>query len=384
MRVVIIGAGIGGLAAAVALRRVGVRSLIIERADSIREIGAGLSIWSNAVNALRELGVESRVMDSASVIERNLVRAPAGHLLAVSEYGAISSSAGAPCICIHRAVLQRILLEELPPAWVRTGARCVGFNDSTAILDNGERIEADVLVGADGLYSVIRAGLHGAEPPRYAGYTCWRGILRNEGVLPERSVLLAVGAGKQFGLWPCGVGQLYWFLTRNAQQGATVTKREPATLCRDWAAPVPGIIQNTPESAILQNDIIDRPPLPWWGHGRVTLLGDAAHATTPNLGQGACMALEDAVMLAHCLSTVRPEQSALREYERLRIPRTRAIVRDSWQTGRILQLDQPALESVRNWFMGSTPGRHAGMRMFRNLLTYRVPKLQPSAQQSST
>jgi len=146
--------------------------------------------------------------------------------------------------------------------------------------------------------------------------------------------LLTVGAGSQFGLWPCGAGQLYWFLTKNAPQGATQTKANVVALCRDWTAPIPDVIEGTPEDAILQNDIIDRSPLRWWGRGRVTLLGDAAHATTPNLGQGACMALEDAVILAHCISTVRPAEAALREYERLRIPRTGAIVRDSWRAGR--------------------------------------------------
>jgi 2-polyprenyl-6-methoxyphenol hydroxylase-like FAD-dependent oxidoreductase len=284
MHAVIIGAGIGGLAAAVALRRVGVKSLIVERADSIREIGAGLSIWSNAVNALRELGVEARVTDLASVIERNSVRAPGGRLLAITEFGDISLNTDAPCICVHRAVLQRILLEELPPAWVRTGARCVGFNDSTAILEDGDRIEADVLVGADGISSVIRAGLHGAEPPCYAGYTCWRGILHKEGALPDRAALLAVGAGSQFGLWPCGAGQLYWFLTKNAPQGTAQTKADVLALCGDWTAPIPDVVEGTPEGAIVQNDIVDRPPLRWWGRGRVTLLGDAAHATIPNLG----------------------------------------------------------------------------------------------------
>ena len=384
MRVVIIGAGIGGLAAAVALRRVGVESLTVERADSIREVGAGLALWSNAVNALRELGVEARVTDSASVVARNLVRTPAGRLLAINDYEDISRNAGAPCLCVHRGVLQRILLEELPPAWVRTGARCEGFHDSTSILEDGERIDADVLVGADGISSVIRAGLHGAEPPRYAGYTCWRGMLDKEGVLPGGSALLAAGAGKQFGLWPYRAGQLYWFLTKNAPQGATLTKADVLALCGDWAAPIPEVIEGTPESAILQNDIIDRPPLRWWGRGLVTLLGDAAHATTPNLGQGACMALEDAVVLAHCLSTVRPAESALREYERRRIPRTRAIVRDSWQAGRILQLDQPALEWVRDRFMGSPLGRRAGTRMFRNLLEYKVPELHPHRDERTT
>jgi len=306
MHVVIIGAGIGGLAAAVALRRVGVKSLIVERADSIREVGAGLSVWSNAVNALRELGVEARVTDSASVIERQSVRNPAGRLLAVTEFGDISHNADAPCICVHRAVLQRILLEELPPAWVRTGARCVGFNGSTAILEDGERIQADVLVGADGISSVIRAGLHKAESPRYAGYTCWRGICRDNGVLPDRTPLMAAGAGSQFALLPCGSAQLFWFFTKNAPQGVTQTKADLLTLCGDWAAPVPDVIEATPEGAIVQNDILDRPPLRWWGRGPVTLLGDAAHATTPNLGQGACMALEEPPAKPAFFGSARP------------------------------------------------------------------------------
>ena len=375
VRVAIIGAGIGGLAAAVALRRIGVEALVIERAAAIREVGAGLSLWSNAVNALRALGLEAAVMASASAIERNVVQMPAGRLISKNEFAAVSRLAGAPCICIHRAVLQKILLDSLPPASVRTGARCLGFEDSTAILESGERIKADLLVGADGISSVIRDGLHGAEAPRYAGYTCWRGICRDTGVLPDRSALLVIGAGSQFGLWPCGTGQLYWFLTRNAPPGTTLSKTDAVALCRDWAAPVSEIIEATPADGILQNDIVDRPPRRWLGRGAVTLLGDAAHASTPNLGQGACQALEDAVVLAHCLSGSRPMEAALRKYERLRIPRTTAIVQNSWQAGKALQLDSPALEWIRNWFMGTWLGTRASARQFKTLLTYKLPQL---------
>lgn len=384
MRVVIIGAGIGGLAAAVALRRIGVETLVVERAASIREVGAGLSLWSNAVNALRELGLEAKVMASASAVERNVIRTPQGRCIAQNELGAISRMAGAPCICIHRAVLQKIILRALPTASVRIDAPCRGFEGSAAILQSGERIEANVLVGADGISSVIRKGLHGPEAPRYAGYTCWRGICQDNGVLPDRTALLVIGAGSQFGVWPCGPGQLYWFLTKNAPPGATHTKAEAVALCRNWAAPVPAIVEGTPEDAIVQNDIMDRPPLRWWGRSGVTLLGDAAHASTPNLGQGACQALEDAVVLAHCLSEIGPKEGALRKYERLRIPRTTAVVRDSWQTGKLLQLDSPQLELLRNWFMGSWLGKRLGKRTFRNLLIYQLPGLASTQASSQT
>ena len=193
--------------------------------------------------------------------------------------------------------------------------------------------------------------------------------------MPQRSALLVIGGGSQFGVWPCGPGRLYWFLTKNAPRGTTQSKTEAVAVCREWAAPVPEIVAETPEDAILQNDIVDRPPLRWWGRGRVTLLGDAAHPTTPNLGQGACQALEDAVILSHCLSGTRPIEAALRKYEGLRPPRTTEVIRKSWQTGKVMQLDSPALESLRNWFMGTQLGTGVEMRMLRSLLTYQLPRL---------
>ena len=376
VRVAIIGGGIGGLAAAVALRRVGIESIVLEQASEIREIGAGLSIWSNALSAIRELGLEATVMASASVVEQNVTQTPSGRLITRSNFSRFTRKSSVPCICIHRAVLQKILFESLPPSSVVTGARCSAFDDSTAILEGGERIKADALVGADGISSVIRDGLHRTEAPRYAGYTCWRGIRQDNGMLPGKTALLVIGCGSQFGVWPCGSGQLYWFLTKNAPAGTRQYKSEALTLCGDWAAPVPDIVEGTPADAILQNDVVDRPPLSRWGRGHVTLLGDAAHASTPNLGQGACQALEDAVVLAHCLGETRAIEPALRKYEELRIPRTSRIVRDSWRTGKALQLDSPALEWFRNWFLGSWLGTSLHKRAFESLLTYQAPKLR--------
>src|SRR5579872_761601 len=375
MRVLIIGGGIGGLAAAVALRKVGIEASVVERFDTIREVGAGLSIWSNAVNALRQLGVEDKVLSAASVVERTSTRTSNGRILAVNDFSDLSREASAPSICIHRAALQRILFEELSADVVRTGAQCAGFEGTSAILENGERIDADVLVGADGISSVVREGLHGNTRVRYGGYTCWRGICPDTGVLEDRATILAIGKGSQFGLWPCGKGRLYWFLTGNAPRGTNQGKAGAVELCRDWAAPVPEVIDATPTNAILQNDIVDRPPLRWWGRGRVTLLGDAAHATTPNLGQGACQALEDAVVLAHCLKRGGNTEEALREYERLRIPRTTSVVLDSWRSGRMFHATLPVLTWFRNRLLRSSLGDRIGKQMLRKLLTYRVPEL---------
>ena len=322
MRVVIIGAGIGGLAAAVALQRVRVEAVILERAAEMGEVGAGLSLWSNAMNALRELGVEEKVLAAGSVVERLWSQTLTGRHIGVTDLSEISRSAGVASVCVRRAALQQILLEELPTSAVRTGVRCIGFEESTAVLEGGRRIEGDIVVGADGIFSVIRDQLHGTGEPRYAGYTCWRGIYHGDTVLPDRTSLLAVGGGSQFGLWPCGAGQFYWFLTKNSSLRTSKAEPRSQALARraDWPSPIREIVAGTPEGSIVQNDIIDRPPLSWWGRGRVTLLGDAAHPTTPNFGQGACQALEDAVVLADCLRQQQSVEAALRDYERRRIP----------------------------------------------------------------
>ena len=200
MRVVIVGAGIGGLAAAVALQRVGVETAVIGRAAEIGEVGAGLSLWSNAMNALPELGFEDTVLAAGSVVERILSQSLTGRHIGVTDLSEISRSAGATNVCVRRAALQQILLEQLPTTAIRSGARCIGFEGSTAVLEGGGRVEGDVVVGADGIFSVIRDQLHGAAEPRYAGYTCWRGIHHGDGVLPDRTSLLAAGCGSQFGL----------------------------------------------------------------------------------------------------------------------------------------------------------------------------------------
>jgi 2-polyprenyl-6-methoxyphenol hydroxylase-like FAD-dependent oxidoreductase len=375
VRTVIIGGGIGGLAAAVALRRVGVESIVVEQVPAIHEVGAGLSLWSNAVLALRELGVEHKVIASGSVFDTFLSQTKSGRPIAESSFVDLAREAGAPCVCIHRAELQRILFEELDPASIRTAARWIGFEDSTAILDTCERIQADFLVGADGINSVIRRKLHGDAPPRYEGATCWRGICRASDLLPARTSLLVLGPGTQFGACPCGPGQVYWFLAKNAPRGTIQTKSDALAACHGWAAPVLDFIHATPEDAIVQNDIVDRKPLKHWGRGRVTLLGDAAHASTPNLGQGACQAIEDAVTLANCVRGHQSIEAALRDYERLRIPRTTMIVNDSWRAGQLLQTEQPIIAAFRDWFSASAIGQSIQTRMFKKLLLHRVPKL---------
>lgn len=345
-KAVVIGGGIGGLAAAIGLRSIGWDVAAYERVAEPREVGAGLSLWANAVRALRLLGVAEPILARSVPEMVGGIRTPDGTLLAGTSSSDLRALAGETNIVLHRADLHAALLHALGVEHIRFGAACTGFAEFAdgvvARFADGSEARADVLVGADGLRSAIRAQLHGDEPPRYAGYTAWREPLVREG--HDRAPGETWGAGARFGQVALPGGQVYWFATKSVPPGGRSPDGEKAELLRTfggWHAPVEALIQASDERAILRNDIFDRPPLGWWGKGRVTLLGDAAHPMTPNLGQGACQALEDAVVLARSLGDEPDVASALRLYEARRIPRTSAIVRQSRQVGAVGQWQAP-------------------------------------------
>ena len=241
------------------------------------------------------------------------------------------------------------------------GAELVGFaQDETnvrAFLADGGEERADLLIGADGIHSKIRNDLHGRHAPIYAGYTAWRGVVdyQNE-LLPRGGGFESWGCGTRFGCARMGGGRMYWFATRNAPEGGddgpAGGRRTLLDMFRGWHEPVPDLIAATPEEDIRRDDVYDRQPVKRWGEGRVTLLGDAAHLMTPNLGQGACQAIEDAFELADALAGCLRERSgveaALGLYEARRTRRTAAIVRLSRRMGQVGQLENPWLCRLRD------------------------------------
>jgi 2-polyprenyl-6-methoxyphenol hydroxylase-like FAD-dependent oxidoreductase len=373
VRILIVGGGAGGLATAIALRKLGMDCLVIDKACSPHETGAGLSLWSNAVRVLRFLGVEDEATAAGSVIDRLLTVSGKGRPLAEFDLATVGRDARAPSLCIHRADLRRILSDKLPPGVVKQG-RCVSFairGDAVIThLADGSTSTGDVLIGADGLDSSVRMQFLGTEPPRYAGYTCWRGVaVQDERAenpwLSPRTAMTVMGNGSQAGLFPCGSGRFYWFATRNAQPRATL---DLAELTDTWPAPLSDAIRATPASAILRNDIVDRPPSSLWGKGPLTLLGDAAHPCTPNLGQGACQALEDAQTLAECLQKPRPAAESLRAYEKLRMPRTAMVTAESLRMGQVLQTNSAVAIALRNLVAVTPVGHHLAGKLLRQLL----------------
>jgi 2-polyprenyl-6-methoxyphenol hydroxylase-like FAD-dependent oxidoreductase len=353
MKAIIIGAGIGGLAAAIGLRRAGLDVSIFERAAPFAEVGAGITLWPNAVKALAQLGLGDSLR-SISVLEgQGGIRTPRGTLLASGAAADLEREFGAPTLAMHRAELHAVLLSALGAASVRLGEQCVGFEQGersvTALFTDGRRESADLLIGADGLRSVVRAQLHGNRAPRYAGYTAWRAVLPFEHarLLPGETW----GAGARFGQVPLSDRRVYWFATQNTRAGGRSPDGEKAELMRlfrGWHAPIEELIAATPEAHILRHDIYDRPPLRHWGAGRVTLLGDAAHPMTPNLGQGACQAIEDAVTLMKQLRAGGDAPAALRAYEARRVERTARLVAQSRRIGEVGQWQGPLSVAARD------------------------------------
>src|ERR671911_355597 len=334
----IVGGGIGGLVAALALGRAGLEVVVFERAPQLREVGAGISLWANATRALKGLGVYEEIRASGAAEIGGELRSWRGEMFLRIPAEDLRARFGEANLAVHRADLQGALFSALPPATVRLGAELTGFEQAgegvLARFADGREERGDLLVGADGIHSSVRAQLFGRRPPRYAGYTAWRGVAdAGEGGLPEGVGLNLWGRGSEFGLVGIGRGRFYWFATKNAREGeaegAAGRRREVLYLLAGWYQPARAAVEATADSKILRNDIYDREPLRDWGVGRVTLLGDAAHPMTPNLGQGACQAIEDALVLARCFDGGDDVPASLRLYEGRRVRRTAGIVRRS-------------------------------------------------------
>lgn len=351
MKAIVIGAGIGGLAAGIALRQAGIEVEIYEQAGALQEVGAGLSLWANAVHALDRLGLGDAVRSLSATYGVAGLRTWDGRPLTTPS-GELEKRLGLLVVVVHRAELLDVLVRACDPARVHLGARFDRFAQDdarvTAVFASGNRAHGDVLVGADGLNSVVRTQLHGPQPPRYSGYTAWRGVVAfdTDRVRAGESW----GYGRRFGYVPMAGRRVYWFATRNTPEGGRNRdeKAHLERLFRGWHDPIEALIEATPATGILRNDIYDRPVLQRWGNGRVTLLGDAAHPMTPNLGQGACQALEDAVVLARCLREGRDPAAALRAYEAQRIPRANLLVAASRRVGVVGQLQRPLAVRLRN------------------------------------
>jgi 2-polyprenyl-6-methoxyphenol hydroxylase-like FAD-dependent oxidoreductase len=324
----VVGGGIGGLTAAIALRRAGWQVTGYERAEALPAAGTALGIWPAALRALERIGVDARAVGRPQ--PSGALLRPDGRRLAAIDMDALTARVGEPVRLITRPTLLRLLFDALPAGTVQLGAP---VTDLAAL-----RSEYDLVVGADGVHSAVRVAAFGPRyRPRPVGSIAWRGSVP-QGVASGAEVW---GSGTKFGYTPRQDGRTNFYAVSRVPAG-----RRPADdlaelkrLFGDWSEPVPTIVAGIDPETLLRHEIVDlRPPLPSYVAGPVVLLGDAAHAMTPDLGQGGCQAIVDAVTLADCLAGGADTARGLAAYDRARRRRTQRIVRMSRLAGRLGQV----------------------------------------------
>lgn len=364
---VVVGGGIGGLAAAVALARAGWRVTVLERAPRFTEIGAGVTLMANAQRALRELGLAEVVRADGRPQGDGGVRDSSGRWLTRIPGPDLVAAAGTSVIGIHRESLHRLLRDAVPAEALVSDARVVSVTPaprggaSVAFVRGGtERsTTADLVVAADGIGSLVRGSLWPEHPgPLYSGITAWRSVTR-EPESVDVTVTSSWGPGTEFGIVPLADGRVYWFAAVDAPEGARSADElgDLRRRFRDWHDPIPALLASARPEDVLRHDLYELgKPLRTFVRGPVALLGDAAHAMTPHLGQGAAQALEDAVVLGRACTPDRPLESSLAVYDRARRPRTQQVARASRWAGRLgHQVRHAPLVATRNAVLRRTP-----------------------------
>ncbi|HBB98248.1 MAG TPA: hypothetical protein DC054_22920 [Blastocatellia bacterium] len=389
MRIAIIGAGIGGLTAALALRQFGFEPQVFEQAPALLDVGAAILMWPNAMRVLRQLGLADAVRQHGGIMEQARWLNYDGRLLNNFRF----PKTDLPPMALHRAELQHVLLNALSENSIHLDHVFESYEqragDIVARFADGRSFECDALIGADGLHSRARTQLLNDGPPTEHDYVAWRGVVNSPApsITPGTAYEI-YGRGQRFGIGTLGSGKIGWWASINKDLSGSkkTNEHEAHELNRDellrsfdgWWAPVPELIRATPASALIRNVTCDRRPARKWGEGSMTLLGDAIHPITPNLGQGGCLAIEDAAILARCLNKYGPADKqggvasvtgALRKFEALRFARTATIRRYSRIYGVVGQWESQWAVRLRRLALSLVPAALTE-RLLRTLFDY--------------
>ncbi|MBB2992403.1 2-polyprenyl-6-methoxyphenol hydroxylase-like FAD-dependent oxidoreductase [Mycolicibacterium iranicum] len=345
--ITVVGAGIAGLAAGVALQRAGHSVTVLEQRTDLGS-GSGISIWPNALAALDEIGVGDHVRQAGGRVTAGAIRWRDGTWLRRPATQRIVDALGEPLVVVRRSALTDILRSALAPRSLDTGIAATGLSLAGASvqvqISDGTSRTTDAVVGADGVNSVVARTLNGALRTRYTGYTAWRGVARYA-LNPELGGE-TLGPGTQVGHVPLGPDHTYWFATERAPEGTRAPDGEHAHLTAKlagWADPIPALVAHTDPEDLLRNDLYDRALAGHWSQGPAVLIGDAAHPMRPHLGQGGCQGIEDAAILARFTELAPDLPTAFDRFGAFRTRRVRPLVREAQMIGRIINLRPAAL-----------------------------------------
>lgn len=362
-RIAIVGGGIAGLATAASLVERGFDPVVYEASEDLQSPDAGIWIPPNGMEVLARLGVAERVRERGVPLERTLVEDVTGATVFDIDLTETERKYGHTIVSAHREMLRSALLDPIPDSAVETGRRCrsIEQDQSAATVEfaDGTTASADVVVGADGIESDLRADLFPAVSLRESGQVCY--VATTDGELPaslHRSDRAVWGRGKRFGFSALGNGESYWFapITESLDPVGDGDPTESLASCyANFPAPVGDLIAGTDPERVSRVEMRDAPPMDEWSRGRVVLAGDAAHPTTPNLAQGGAQALEDGFALANCLDERDSYRRAFAAYEDRRLSRAETIVEQSRQRGKVAQLENGVLSRVRNVVLRNLP-----------------------------
>ncbi len=355
MKIAIIGAGIAGLTTAVALKEKNIDTVLFEASAEIKAVGAGLGLAANAIKAFDVLGLKADLIHRGRLLNALTIYDHYGKVITNTGTQNVVNKYGEDNFTIHRADLHAFLCDQLPQHTVYTGKRLTAITQDarcvTLQFHNQTSFTADYVIVADGVHSTARQQLIPNAKPRYAGYTCWRAVI-NHSSLQTHNVSEIWGPKGRFGIVPLKADSIYWFACINSPRNNPELKKykvqDLLNQFNGYPAEVEIVLKETKDKDLIWNDIIDLNPIDRFAFGRIVLIGDAAHATTPNMGQGACQAIEDAVCLAEAMTKHSDFQNAFRAFERLRLKRVHWVTHTSWKLGKVAQLSNPVLSALRN------------------------------------
>jgi 2-polyprenyl-6-methoxyphenol hydroxylase-like FAD-dependent oxidoreductase len=364
MKINIIGGGIGGLTTAIALQQKGFSVKIYEAAPVIREVGAGLWVAANAINVFEKLGIADEIKKAGNQLETSMIADHLGRPITKVDFKKIISSYGNGTTTIHRAKLQAILMSHVEKGSIEIGKRLKTIENTEGPLsihfEDGTISESDILIGADGINSVVREQIFGIIPLRFSNQTCWRGIAKMRLEDPKNAAeLWGTKGGLRSSYVQINDEEVYWYITKREKEGTKIptveVKNYLITLVSEFQSEIKKVLQQTDNEAIIQGDLSDLTPMSSWHKGNIVLVGDAAHASTPNLGQGACQAIEDAYVLAECLAKGSSVFEAFSAYEKLRMEKANFVVKTSMQIASLNNIGGVIGYLLRNGLMRMVP-----------------------------